>query len=66
MCVQPYNNYGGDYMLKTIRIDVRLTENENNDIELLKNIISMNRTDTICKAIKFCLIHRKEFKKYGE
>lgn len=53
-------------MLKTIRIDVRLTENENNDIELLKNIISMNRTDTICKAIRFCLIHRREFKKYGE
>lgn len=53
-------------MLKTIRIDVRLTESENNDIELLKNIISMNRTDTICKAIRFCLIHRKEFEKYGE
>lgn len=53
-------------MFKKIRIDVRLTESENNDIELLKNIISMNRTDTICKAIRFCLIHREEFKKYGE
>lgn len=53
-------------MIKTVRIDVRLTENENKELELLKKTISMNRTDTICKAIRFCLLHRKEFEKYGE
>lgn len=53
-------------MLKTIRIDVRLTENENKELELLKKSISMNRTETICKAIRFCLIHRKDFEKYAK
>lgn len=52
--------------MKKYRIDIRLTENENYELELLKSIISMNRTDTICKAIKFCLHHRKEFEKYAE
>lgn len=53
-------------MIKIIRIDIRLTENENYELELLKKITSMNRTDTICKAIRFCLHHRKEFEKYAE
>ena len=52
--------------MKSIRIDIRLTENENYELELLKSIILMNRTDTMCKAIRFCLHHRKEFEKYAE
>ena len=53
-------------MIKIKRIDVRLTESENKELELLKNITSMNRTNTICKAIRFCLVHKEEFKKYDE
>lgn len=53
-------------MIKIIRIGIRLTENENYELELLKKVISMNRTDTICKAIRFCLHHRKEFVQYAE
>lgn len=53
-------------MNKIIRIDIRLTENENNDLELLKKIILANRTDTICKAILFCKLHKEEFEKYGK
>lgn len=52
--------------MKNVRIGIRLTENENYELELLKKAISMNRTDTICKAIRFCLHHRKEFEKYAE
>lgn len=52
-------------MIKKIRIDIRLTEKENYELELLKENISKNRTDTICKAIRFCLHKRKEFEKYA-
>lgn len=61
-----HNFKGVKEMIKIIRVDIRLTENENYELELLKSIISMNRTDTICKAIRFCLNHRKEFEKYAE
>ena len=52
--------------MKNIRIDIRLSNDENNLLNHLMKEGNCNRTDLIIKMINFCIIEKERFLRYGK